>query len=76
MVRDICDVVYALRIEQLEREVENARLAAALTNAMGGQAEAPTMAEAQREFDEWLLAEPEPATVADEWRQVMGLGAA
>jgi len=68
-------VVYAIGVEALEHEVDSARLAASLVNAMGGQAQAPTMAEAQREFDEWLLSEPEPVTAADEWRQVMGLAA-
>ena len=70
-------MVYALAVESLERQVESQRLTASLVNAMGGQAEAPTMADAQREFDEWLLAEPEPVdTTKAEWRQVMGLGAA
>jgi len=70
-------VVYALGVESLERHVESQRLVASLINAMGGQAEAPTMAETRREFDEWLLSEPEPVDTAKaEWRQVMGLGAA
>jgi hypothetical protein len=67
-------VVYAIAVESIERRVDGARQTAALINALGGQAEAPSMAEAQREFDEWLLAEPDQVDSAEvEWRQVMGL---
>jgi hypothetical protein len=69
-------VVYAIAVEQLERRVQSDQMTAAVINAMGGDAQAATLAEAQRAFDEWLLSEPEPAKPEDEWRQVMGLGAA
>jgi hypothetical protein len=70
-------VVYALAVEAIEREVANEQLAAVLVVAMGGEAEAPTVAARQREFDEWLVSEPvQGDTSANEWRQVMGLGAA
>lgn len=69
-------MVYAIAIESIERRVNTAQLTVALVNALGGEAEPPTLTEAQREFDEWLLSEPEPVhDTVSEWRQVMGVGA-
>lgn len=72
-------MVYAIAVESLERRVNNDLLAAALINALGGEASAPNLGEVQREFDEWLLSEPDAADGAGspeaEWRQVMGVSA-
>lgn len=63
----MCDLAYVLLVEQLERQVLADRQIAALQFVMSGEGgDLPTLAESVAQFDEALVAAPQPADVDDE----------
>jgi hypothetical protein len=68
-------VAYAIQIEELREQVSTAQLAAALTRAMGGEAQSPDAWRARADFDAALSAVPEQVANPDEYvlKQALGL---
>lgn len=77
-LRDVCDVVYVLHLEQIERTVLVERQLAVTVLAAGGKGvDVPTLQQAREEFDAMLLAEAPKGTVRTaeeaELRRALGL---
>jgi hypothetical protein len=59
-LRGLCAVVYVWWLDELQREVATATLAAVLARSQGSDVEVPTWPAVRAEFDTWLLSAPEP----------------
>ena len=60
--------MYVWWLDELQREVATATLAAVLARSQGSDVEVPTWPAVRNEFDTWLVSEPERV---DERREVL-----
>jgi len=71
-VGELCAVVYAIRLEKVEREAQALMTASAIAQVFGSDVEIVDLAQAAADFDAQLCAEPVDET--DEAILLEGLG--
>jgi len=72
----VCAVAYVMVLDRIERRCDAFTQAAAVSRAMGGEAEIPDFDEIRDKFDRWLCEQPAELDPDDAaLREALGLSA-
>lgn len=70
----MCDIAYVLLLEEMQRQIDLAMLAAVMARANGADTRMPDPWQLRADFDRALAAEPDPADQArNDFRAAYGL---